>query len=300
MEATVEKTVDSASKKYQRIIVKPITGVIGAEIYGADLREDLDEETFQEIRRAFDEHLVVYFPDQDITHQQHISFSQRFGDLLKIPQLHSVEGFDEVQIIRREATDTGRVVGENWHADSTYLPNPPGAVIMRAMDVPEFGGDTAFLNMYAIYESFSPSFREAIDSLNVIHSATRIFGSAYHAQKRTFSSASARTDLDISLGDKETSHPLVCTHPRTGKKFLYVNAVYAQRIDKWTDAESRSLLDFLYNQILLRLDLSCRVRWKNNQVLIWDNRCSMHRAIPDYAGKFRFLTRTTIQGSIPQ
>jgi taurine dioxygenase len=284
----------------KRITVNPITGVLGAEIRGVDLREPLDDETFAEIRQAFDDHLVVYFPDQPIDDAQHVAFSRRFGELIRVPQLLSVEGHDDVQIIRREATDTGRVVGENWHVDSTYLDNPPGAVIMRAVEVPEFGGDTGFLNMYAVYESFSEPFKAMLDTLQVVHSATRIFGSAYQAQKRRFTAAAIRSDLDVAAGDREVVHPLICTNARTGRKFLYVNAVYAQRIDGWTEAESKPLLEYLYQQILLRFDLSCRVRWQKHQVLIWDNRCSMHRAVPDYAGKFRYMLRTTVAGQPPR
>jgi taurine dioxygenase len=283
-----------------RISVRPLTGVLGAEIGGVDLREPLDDATFEQIHRAFDEHLVVYFPDQPINDDQHVAFSRRFGEVIRVPQLLSVDGHDEVQIIRREASDTGRVVGENWHVDSTYMDNPPGAVIMRAVEVPEVGGDTGFLNMYAIYESFSEPFRAMLDGLKVVHSATRIFGSAYQAQKKRFTAGATRSDLDVAEGDREVVHPLVCTHPRTGRKFLYVNGVYAQRIEGWTDAESRPLLEYLYQQILLRFDLSCRVRWQKNQVLIWDNRASMHRAVPDYAGKFRYMLRTTIAGQPPR
>lgn len=287
-----------APAAYERISVKPLTGVLGAEIHGVDLREPIDEATWAEILRAFGDHLVVYFPDQPISHAQHVAFSRRLGELMVLPQLHSVDGHEEVQIIRREAADTGRVIGENWHADSTYFECPPAAVVMRAMEVPEYGGDTGFLNMVTAYETLSPTLQQVLEGLNAVHSATRIYGSAYHAQKARFSASNAKLDLDIEAGDREMVHPIVCRHPRTGRKFLYVNRTYVQRIDGMTEDESRGLLQYLYEHAS-RYDFTARVRWKKDQVLIWDNRASMHRAVPDYSGSFRFLTRTTVAGPRP-
>lgn len=285
-------------RKFKRIEVRPLNGTIGAEIRGVDLSQPLDDATWSEVREAFHDYLVVYFPDQPITHEQHLAFSRRFGELMRLPQLHSVEGHNEIQIIRRDADDTGRVVGENWHADSTYYECPPLAVVMRAVTVPEFGGDTGFLNMIAAYEALSPKLRSVLDGLSAVHSATRIYGSAYHAQNRKFSASSAKTDLDIAAGDREMIHPLVCTHPGSGRRFLYLNQVYVQRIDGMTEAESRPLLQFLYDHCS-RFELTCRVRWAKDQVLIWDNRAAMHKAIPDYVGRARFMTRTTIAGPRP-
>jgi alpha-ketoglutarate-dependent taurine dioxygenase len=286
-------------RKFRRIEVHPFTGAIGAEIRGVDLREPLDEDTWREVREAFDDYLVVTFPKQPITHEQHLAFSRRFGELMQMPQLHAAEGHDLIHVIRRDAEDTGRVIGENWHSDSTYMERPPAAVVMRAVTVPEFGGDTGFLSMVAAYEALSPTMRAVLEPLKAVHSATRIYGSAYHAQKSRFSAASARNDLDVEAGDREMVHPLVCTHPRSGKRFLYVNRVYVQGIEGMTAQESRPLLDFLYEHCS-RFELTCRVRWEADQVLVWDNRATMHKAIPDYAGRARYMTRTTIAGPRPQ
>lgn len=285
-------------RSYRHIRVEPLTGVLGAVITGIDLREPVMPEAWQEIAQAFQDHQVVMFPDQPVTHEQHLAFSRNFGEVIRLPQLHGVEGHPEVQIIRRLATDTGRVVGENWHADSTYLEEPPDAVVMRAVDVPPYGGDTGFLSMYAAYETLSPAFRATIDTLNVVHSATRIFGSAYLAQKRKFNSSGARTDLDVEAGDREMVHPLVCTHARSGRRFLYLNKTYSQRIDGFTREESAPILNYLHEHCA-RFDFTCRARWANDQILVWDNRCTMHRAIPDYTGQHRFLTRVTIAGKRP-
>jgi taurine dioxygenase len=283
--------------KFRRIEVRPLNGTVGAEIRGVDLRAPLDDETWAEVRQAFADYLVVYFPDQPITHEQHLAFSQRFGELMQMPQLHSVEGHEQIHVIRRDADDQGRVVGENWHADSTYMERPPLAVIMRAVTVPEFGGDTGFLNMVRAYETLSPTMRKVLDGLNAVHSATRIYGSAYQAQAKRFSGV--KTEMDVAAGDREMVHPLVCTHPTSGRRFLYVNKVYVQRIDGMTEEESRPLLQFLHEHCS-KFELTCRVRWAPDQVLVWDNRAAMHKAIPDYVGRARYMTRTTIAGPKPQ
>ena len=285
-------------RAYSHITVAPLTGVLGAEITGVDLREPLPSDTWQEIRQAFADHQVILFPGQKLSHEQHLAFSRNFGEVIRVPQLHSVDGHPEVQIIRRLATDTGRVVGENWHADSTYLDTPPAAVVMRAVDVPPYGGDTGFLSMYAAYEALSPAYKAMLEPLNVVHSATRIFGSVYQSQNRKYNSASTRTDLRVEDGDREVAHPVVCTHAVSGRKFLYVNKTYAQRFEGFTTEESAPILAYLYEHCA-RFDFTCRARWHDDQILVWDNRCTMHRAIPDYTGQARYMTRVTIGGARP-
>lgn len=285
-------------REYKHISVRPLTGVLGAEIFGVDLRDPITPDTWQEIRQAFSDHQVILFPDQPITHDQHMDFAQRFGAITRAAQLKSVDGYPDLQIIRRLAADTGRIIGENWHADSTYMDEPPAAVVMRAVDVPPYGGDTGFLSMYAAYEALSPAYKAMIEPLDVIHSATRIFGSAYLAQGRKYDSDAQRSDLSVALGDREVSHPLVCTHAVSGRKFLYLNKTYAQRIEGQTNEESASLFAFLYEHCS-RFEFTFRARWHKDQVLVWDNRCTMHKAIPDYTGQYRYMTRVTIAGGRP-
>lgn len=283
-------------RAYRHIDVQPLTGVLGAEIFGVDLRQPLAPEVWAEIRQAFADHQVILLPGQPVSHEQHLAFARHFGEVIRVPQLPGVEGHPDLQEIRRLATDTGRVIGENWHADSTYMDEPPGAVVMRAVEVPPYGGDTGFLSMYAAYEALSPAYRAFADRLNIVHSATRIFGSAYLAQGRKF--AGVRTDLDVAAGDREVSHPLVCRHPVTGRQFLYLNKTYSQRIEGFTPEESAPILAFLHEHAA-RFDFTCRARWRKDQILVWDNRCTMHRAIPDYTGQARYLTRATIAGPRP-
>lgn len=283
---------------YRHIEVAPITGVIGAEIRGVDLRSPLSADAAAEILSALDKWGVIVLPSQDISNEAHEAFAGIFGPVGRVPQLHNVDGLPNVQIIRRRAQDTGRVVGENWHADSTFLDEPPAAVVMRAVEVPPYGGDTGFLSMTAAYEALSETFRSVIDNLNVVHSATRVFGSLYRVQSKRFDAGSTRLDLNVEDGDREVIHPLVCRHPRSGAKHLFLNRTYSQRIDGMSNEESAALMQLLFDHCA-RFDLTCRIRWQPNQVLVWDNRSTMHRAIADYAGFDRLLTRVTINGERP-
>jgi alpha-ketoglutarate-dependent taurine dioxygenase len=278
------------------ITIHPLAGALGAEIRGVDLTRPLDDATRQAILDAFRDHVVIYFPDQALTPEQHLALSLVFGPHQPIPHIYSVEGFPELQIVRREAEERDTyVTGGNWHTDSTYLDAPPAAVVMRAVEVPEFGGDTLFASMYAAYEGLSDGMKSLLGGLRAVHSATRIFGSESKKREKGY----AIPQMDPALGDREVVHPVVCTHARSGRKHLFVNRVYTRRFEGMTEHESAPLLQFLYEQCA-RPEFTCRVRWKKNQVLVWDNLASMHRAIGDYAGKYRYLQRTTAGGPAPR
>jgi alpha-ketoglutarate-dependent taurine dioxygenase len=281
---------------FVRIKVAPLTGAIGAEIRGVDLSRPLDGETREEILAAFHDYLVIYFPDQPLDNPQHQNFAHLFGtDLIKIPQLTSLEDAPYVQIVARDAAETETyVVGGNWHTDSTWMEKPPLCVVMRAVEVPDYGGDTAFSNMYLAYEMLSPKLKDILSQLNGVHSASFLFGSAYLQRKKRYN----RTFVDEELGDRETIHPVVCTHPGSGRKYLFVNRIFVKRFEGMTELESKPLLEFLFEHAD-RPEFSCRVRWRKNQVLIWDNRCTHHKAIADYPGMARYMLRVTVEGGRP-
>lgn len=295
-------TPPDATATETRLAIKPLTGALGAEIDGVDLRRPLDEAARTALRQALRDHLVIYLPDQDVTRAQHLAFAATFGPVMRIKHILSVEGCDDVQIVRRDAADRDSyVTGGNWHTDSTYLECPPAAVAMRAVTIPDVGGDTMFANTYLAYEALSPGMQRLLGGLKAVHSASWLFGSA--AQKRTkgyeHSTAYAYVkEMDAAEGDREVLHPVVCTHPETGRRSLYVNRVYVQRFDGMTEDESRPILQFLFDH-LARPEFTCRVRWRKHHMLVWDNRYSMHRAIGDYPGKDRYLERVTAGGPRP-
>jgi taurine dioxygenase len=282
------------SREFRTIDVLPMTGALGAEVRGVDLAKPFDNETWDEILGAFTDYLVLVLPEQDITHEQHLAFARRFGKIIQVPQLFSVPEAPELQQIRREADARGRVVGEGWHSDSTFLEKPPGAAILHAIDVPPFGGDTAFTSLTLAYETLSDAMKQLIDGLNAVHSAAKVYGSKRLAEKqRSFAIPDNEEE-----GNREVVHPVVCTHPLSGRKTLYVNSVYTQRFEGMTEEESAPLLGFLI-QHCSKLDFTCRIRWRDRQVLVWDNRATYHKALADYDGFFRYLVRATAEGPRP-
>ncbi len=277
---------------YRRIEVKPLTGALGAEIHGADLTRPLDDELREEILTAFYRHLVVYFPDQaGLTPEQHIEFAKIFGPLQRIPHINSIDGYPDVQIVRRMPEEKTLYIGEGFHSDSSYMDTPPTTVTMRAVQVPEYGGDTAFANMYLAFETLSPGMQALLSGMRGVHSAAKIFGSKADQSRFTMKTMSPEE------GDREVIHPLVRTHPATGRKSLFINRTYLIRIDGLTEAESQPILDYLRAHAA-HIAFTCRVRWKNDMVLVWDNRCTHHSAIGDY-NTYRYLERVTTGGEVP-
>ena len=277
--------------------VERIAGAIGAKITGLDASAPFTSLTRDFILEAFKQHQLLVIRNQSWTHEQHMEFSSMFGPFMDLPHIPRVPGFDLLHQVRREADlSNKRVPGENWHTDSTFLASPPKAVVMRAVDVPDFGGDTAFTSMYAAYESLSEKMREMLDGLSAVHSATKVFGRESLKREPLLQ---LREGLSTAEGDRETVHPVVCTHHESGRKHLFVNLTYTQRFEGMTVEESKPLLDYLCAHAT-RPEFGCRLRWRNDTVVIWDNRCTMHRAIPDFLQSFRYLERTTIGGVAPQ
>jgi len=279
------------------IRVEPITGGLGARVYGIDLRQPLGASQRAVVQAAFDQHLLLTFPEQqELSPEQHMAFSEIFGDHQDLPHIPLVDGYPKLQKVLAESDQVkGQVAGQNWHSDSSFLAAPPLGVAMRAVELPDYGGDTAFVNMCLVYESLSQALQQLLDGLRAVHSATRVFGRA--AQDRPVQ-INMRANTSIDEGEKESIHPVVRTHPHTGRKALFVNRVYTQRFEGWTAEESAPLLSYLHS-LLDRPEFGCRVHWSPNMMLLWDNRFTQHRAIFDYAGKRRYLVRTTIQGERP-
>jgi alpha-ketoglutarate-dependent taurine dioxygenase len=278
------------------IEIRPLTGALGAAVGGVDLRRPLAAPTLAAVQAAFDQHFVLTFADQSLTPEEHMQFSEQLGPHQDLPHIPLVEGYPRLQRVLTEASNTkGQIAGQNWHSDSSFLAAPPLGVAMRALELPPFGGDTAFVNMCLVYESLSPGLRRQLDGLRAVHSATRVFGKESMQREVRLN---MRENTSVDEGEKESIHPVVRTHPRTGRKGLFVNRVYTQRFEDWTAEESQPLLSWLYTQ-LDKPEYGCRVRWQENTLVLWDNRFTQHRAIFDYVGQRRSLVRTTIQGERP-
>jgi taurine dioxygenase len=284
--------------EYTRIKVRPLAGRIGADIYDVDLSQPLADAAWQEILRAFHEHIVLHFHDQVLTPDQHIAFTKRFGPISHVPFVKHMAEHPDIVAVRKEPEEVGvSPFGNVWHADFTFLEEPPLGSVLYAREVPEHGGDTMFANMYAAYEALSGGMRRMLDRLNAMH-AGRPYGAANPPTKPTEFSRSMEVERGNPAADKEFPHPVVRVHPVTGKRSLFVNSIYTTRFEHMTGNESRSLLRFLFDHATSP-DFTCRLRWKKNDLAVWDNRCSLHYAISDYDGHRRLMHRTTMAGERP-
>ncbi|WP_374527102.1 TauD/TfdA dioxygenase family protein [Novosphingobium sp.] len=284
--------------EFRRISVEPISGACGCEISGVDLREPLDAETLAEIMLAFEQFLVIVFRDQDLTPEQHKVFSRHFGDLTELPQAPTYGGDREMQEVRREAHEPVNVVPsfEHFHTDSPFLPTPPKCIVMRALECPQWGGDTAFSNAYLVYEHLSDGMKALVDGLQIVYSGKDIWAKneALAPEKRL----RLRESHNFSEDQLESIHPAVRVHPETGRRALFANTAYFKRFVGWSEAESRALLDYLQS-LAQQLHYHCRVKWRKDTLIVWDNRFTLHRGIHDFKFERRHLIRTTVVGERP-
>jgi len=266
------------------LTVEPIAGALGAEISGVDLGAELDDATIADIRRALLEHCVIFFRDQEFDAEQHKRLARRFGEIFVHPNYAGMQADPEIVMIRREPGDT-RVVGEDWHTDTTMMTTPPMGAILYALEVPPYGGDTLFANQYAAYETLSDGMKRLIGGLRAVHSDRLVAG----PQSRASVGRTTKARHDESWRETINTHPIVTTHPETGRNVLFVNVSYTVGIEGLTDEESRPLLHFLMEHGN-RPEFTCRFRWTKGAVAFWDNRCVKHLAVND-AGPYRRLMR---------
>jgi len=283
---------------FKRIGVEPISGACGCEITGVDLRQPLEEETLAEVMKAFEQFLVIVFRDQDLTPEQHKAFSRYFGEITELPQAPTYDGIRDMQEVRREADEPENVVPsfEHFHTDSPFLPRPPLCVVMRALEVPRFGGDTAFSNAYLVYEHLSEGMKALLDGLQVVYSGKEIW--ARNEKLPPEKRLRLREDHGFTEDQLESIHPAVRVHPVTGRKALFATTAYFQRFVGWSEAESRALLDYLQS-LAQHLHYHCRVKWRKDTLLVWDNRFLLHRGVHDFKYERRHLIRTTVMGERP-
>jgi taurine dioxygenase len=284
--------------QFERISVEPITGACGCEISGVDLRAALDGETVREIMKAFEQFLVIVFRDQDLTPEQHKAFTRLFGEMTELPQAPTYAGDDLMQEVRREADEPVNVVPsfEHFHTDSPFLPRPPKCIVMRALAVPQWGGDTAFSNAYLVYEGLSDAMKELVDGLQIVYSGKEIW--AKNEKLPPEKRLRLRESHGFSEDQLESTHPAVRVHPQTGRRALFCNSAYFKRFVGWSESESRALLEYLQS-LAQHLHYHCRVKWKKDTLLVWDNRFTLHRGVHDFQYEKRHLIRTTVIGERP-
>lgn len=276
---------------YRHIDVHPLSPALGAEIHGVDIAAGVNDQQFADIRQAFLDYSVIFFREQNLTPEQHLAFARRWGEIDINRFFKTVDGYPMIAEVGKEPEQRNNL-GNSWHTDHSYDPAPAMGSILYAKAVPSHGGDTLFANMYLAYEALSPGLQQTLSSLNALHSSRQIFGeNAYYHDN---------TDLKGRVGNPELAtqdavHPVVITHPDTGRKALYVNRDFTVCFDGWTKEESKPLLDYLY-QHAARPEFTCRFHWQKGSIAFWDNRSTWHYALNDYHGERRLLHRITVAG----
>lgn len=276
---------------YLQIKVAPLAGALGAEITGVNLAADLADSTVAEIRRAWLEHLVVFFPDQFMEPNELLAFARRIGEPVEYPFVKGIDGFPEIIAVTKLPHETVNF-GGIWHSDTVYLERPPMATMLLAREVPPFGGDTMFSNMYAAYEALSPGMQRLLGDLRAVNSSALADVSKTREDRIRESGADAESEY-------LAEHPVVRVHPETGHKAIYVNPAHTARFTDMTEAESAPLLKYLFEH-QIRPEFTCRYRWSVGSLALWDNRCAMHNPINDYHGYTRIMHRITLAGDVPR
>lgn len=265
----------------------PLTGGLGAEIFGADVRRSGD---IGPIKDAFATYSVIILRNQDVTPDEHLAFARQFGEINVNRFFKPVESHPEIATVLKEK-DQKRAIGEGWHTDHSYDQIPALGSILHAIDMPPYGGDTVFASMGAAYDALSPTLRQFLDGLTAVHSSRHAFGAA------TQDSEAAKTGRlsNAHAATQDARHPVVITHPLSGRRGLYVNPGFTTHIEGLTPAESDAILSMLY-QHCQQPEFQCRVRWKVGDMTMWDNRATWHKAINDYHGFRRLMHRVTVEG----
>lgn len=271
------------------ITVRRTAGVIGAEIHGITLAPDLPDATIAMLRQIWLDHGVIFFRDQaHLDPKNFAAFARRFGHVVHYPFLKGLPEAPEVIPVAKLEHEKVNF-GGLWHTDTAYLEIPPMATMLIAREVPPFGGDTLFASGYAAYEALSDGMKRLLDPLRAINSSSK-------AEK-------TRTREDRAAGEErkvlEAEHPVVRTHPETGRKALYVNGGHSLRFTGMTEDESTPLLEYLFRH-QVRPEFTCRFSWQPGSIALWDNRCALHNPVNDYHGYRRIMHRVTLAGDRPQ
>ncbi len=276
-------------RSYRHVEVRPIAGALGAEIHGVDIAQPLDDAVVAELRQAFLDHLVIFFRNQTLTPRAQLAFAQRLGEPMEYPQL---KGLPECPLItpviklEHERVNFGGV----WHSDTAYLERPPMGSMLYALEIPPYGGDTLFANQYLAYETLSEGLKKTLAGLVGINTSTK----ADASKTREDRLREAGAEMKVLVGE----HPVVRTHPETGRKALYVNVGHTIGFKGWTEEESRPLLDHLFAH-QVSPEFTCRFRWEPGSLAFWDNRCAQHNPVNDYHGFRRVMHRVTLAGDRP-
>jgi len=280
--------VTELRRDYGSFQVIPLTPVIGAEVQGVDLSQELDGDKFADLRQAFLDHSVLIFRDQKLSRDDHKRFGRMFGELHVHP-LNKHDNPDPEVLLVKTTKNSKFTPGDGWHTDVTCDEKPPMGSMLYITRTPEIGcgGDTLFSSMYAAYEALSEPMKKFLESMTAVHDGALTYSGAY------------KIGPEANSSHPRTEHPVIGMHPETGRKLLYVNNGFTTHIKGLAGNESRALLDMLFRHIETSVRFQCRVQWQPNTLVFWDNRCTQHHAAWDYFPYTRYGERVSIIGDPP-
>lgn len=285
-----------ADVAHAAIQLSPQPSGFGAEITGVDLSRPLPPETLAQVKAAWARHAVVAFPDQPLSLDQLEAFTLQIGPFGHDPFIKPMAGHPNVLELRREPDEKATNFGAGWHSDWSFQPQPPAATLLHAEVVPPVGGDTLFCDASRAYETLSETLKRMIAPLRAVHSAGRAYGT-----KGVFARETEKRTMQIIVSEEAEAtltHPLVRTHPVTGRKALFISPVYTVGIEGLAPRESQGILGLLFAH-MLEDGFIYRHHWRPGMLLMWDNRCTMHLAEGGYDGHLRLMHRTTVAGDTP-
>jgi taurine dioxygenase len=283
-----------SNSAYRYIETQRISGALGAEVSGVSLAEPLAPEVLAEIRSALLENQVIFFRDQDMNPERLLRFAHHWGEIHRHPYIAGMPDYPDVLELSKKPGDK-RNFGGDWHTDQMFAPRPALGTILWAKQTPEAGGDTLFANMYLAYETLSDGMKKLISDIHGMCVGDKKKGGATRAAVNA--ATISMTTLEPPPEMRRSAHPLVRTHPETGRKLLYIGG-HVHYLENMTEEESAPLISYLYAHST-RPEFTCRFRWQPGSLAFWDNRCTQHFAINDYPAGTRVMNRVTIRGDEP-
>ena len=282
----------------RKMEIQKLTGYMGAEVSGPDLKQPISPDLADALRMALADHQMIVFRGQHLSIEDQKRLTLVFGALMRNPYVAALPGEPDVIAVQKKAEEVNTgVFGGDWHSDFSFLENPPTGSVLNAVDVPAVGGDTVWSSQASAYDHLPAEVKQIVDGRDAIHIG-KPYGVSHAPPMQGRANASMKMTRGDPQADREVRHPAVVTNPLNGRKSLFVNPTYTTRFDGMSEEESETVLEAIYRHCT-RPDFCCRLRWRNGDVAVWDNRMSMHYATNDYEGSNRLLYRTTFTTAPP-
>lgn len=278
--------------------IEKLTGLMGAEVSGIDLSQDITDKAAESLRQALADYQMITIRGQHLSLPRQKRLTEVFGPIMQLPYVEPLKNDNQVIAVLKEADEcnTG-IFGGEWHSDFSFLENPPAGSLLSAVEVPKVGGDTVWASQVSAYASLPTHLKDIVDGRKAVHVGTP-YGVKHAPPPESRANASIRMSRGDPDADREILHPAIITHPKSGRQALFLNPIYTTRFEDMSEEESKPILQEIYKHCT-RPDFSCRLRWQAGDIAVWDNRMSLHYATNDYDGSRRLLYRTTFSAERP-